>query len=752
MSAVRIGWTTAAFAMVWCCAVAGGVPADRSRFHVFLLCGESNMSGRGRLTAENRIPSDRVLKMDSAGAWVPCEEPIHFDVKMAGAGLGMSFARALADADPSIVVGLVPCASSCSKIADWRRGKTLFTNAVARARLASKVGRLKGILWHQGEAESWDTDRARLYGAVLSSVATDLRDALGDNHLPFIAGELGDYLAIRAREHKKGIYWSEVNAQIRQFAKTTPFAAFAAGDGLSSNPDGMHTDTASLRKMGERYAAAYRELLTNPPKGLAPSVIGSTPFMNEGRLAVRTRLRNPIGKNQPCRLVVRAGALAAETNVVLRGYNDKNFDLILPDVPADFDLAGYDWSVSIETPAGTNACAGRADARATIHYLAGELLSRQAQGSDGRYSNYFFGDVYGARALMALGAKRNRPDWTASGRRWVEEALVARQFPDGGYPMGYLEKQGVHWVPDNGTAALGVLDAAVRDAENRERLLASVRRYIDYRASFYQDAEKAKALRARYGESELVGEGLYGLGINNGDYWDHKAENKRIALANARLKKGEKPRRTIPQDVAEPLMRVERGASWVNAISLLSLPAYATLARDRDVLKIADRDLGWLTRQAKTVNYFGAETISHCFRYLPPSENTARAEGLMEGFIDSITHDRNLDAALGISGRRTLEALPALYELRRRTDPSIRARLRAFLACRLWFVASREFPRSVWHSRAVYDGTYKGDQSAARYELMSIIWLAELLYPECTRPCDATRTEPSRGAKECSQH
>ena len=749
MSAAGTWWKTAAFAMACCCAVADGVPADKSRFHVFLLCGQSNMAGRGRLAQENRLPSDRVLKMDSAGEWVPCDEPIHFDVKMAGAGLGMSFARTLADADPSIVVGLVPCAFSGSRIADWRRGRPLFTNAVARAKLAAKAGRLKGILWHQGEAESWDADRARLYGAALSSVATDFRDALGDNHLPFIAGELGDYLAVRAREHKKGVYWADVNAQIRKFAETTPFAAFAAGDGLSANPDGLHADTASLRKMGERYAAAYRELMANPPRGLVPSIIGATPFMNCGRLAVRARLRNPIGKNQPCRLVVRAGALAAETNVVLRGYNDKNFDLTLPEVPADFDLSGYDWSVSIATPAGTNACAGRADASAAVGYLAGELLSRQAQGPDGRYSNYFFGDVYGARALMALGQKMNRPDWAASGRRWVEEALVARQFPDGGYPMGYLEKQGVHWVPDNGTAALGVLDAAARDSGSRERLLASVRRYIDYRASFYQDAEKAKALRERYGDSELVGEGLYGLGVNNGDYWDHKAENKRVALANARLKKGEKPLRTIPQDVAEPLMRVERGASWVNAISLLPLPAYAALARDPDVLRTADRDLGWLTRQAKTVNYFGAETISHCFRYLPPSENTARAEALMDGFMESITHDRNLDAALGIAGRRTLEALPALYELRRRADPAARVRLRTFIACRLWFVASREFPRSVWHSRAVFDGTYKGDQSAARYELMSIVWLAELLFPECTLPCGATIAESST---ECSRH
>ena len=96
---------------------------------------------------------------------------------------------------------------------------------------------------------------------------------------------------------------------------------------------------------------------------------------------------------------------------------------------------------------------------------------------------------------------------------------------------------------------------------------------------------------------------------------------------------------------------------------------------------------------------------------------------------------------------KTADYARALYELRRRDDPSIRARLRAFLAGRLWFVASREFPRSVWHARAVFDGTYKGDQSAARYELMSIIWLAELLFPECTRPCEVTMAA-TRGKEE----
>ena len=738
MSAARIFRIAAAFAMAWCCAVADGVPADRSKFHVFLLCGQSNMAGRGVLTRENRLSSDRVLKMDATGEWVPCEEPIHFDIKAAGAGLGMSFARTLADADRSVVVGLVPCAYSGSSISEWRRGKPLFTNAVARAKLAAKAGRLCGILWHQGEAESHDPDRARLYGKALASVATEFRDALGINTLPFIAGELGDYLAIRVQKTGKGGYWQTVNERIRDFAAHDPFAAFVPGDGLAAKPDLIHADTASQRTMGVRYAKAYLALMANLPKAMKPSVLSATPLMRDGRLAVQARLRNPLRRDRKMRLAIRAGTLAAETNVVVWATRDKTFELVLPEVPESFDLSGFDWEVAIDSADGTNSISGRADARAATLWIAGELLKRQAEGKDGRYSDYFYGDAYGARALMALGAKMDRPDWTASGRRWVEEALVARQFPDGGYPMGYLEEQGVHWIPDNGTAAQGVLDAAARFPEARARLLESVRRYLDFRADFYQDAAKAKALRARYGEDDpLVGEGLYGLGVNNGDYWEHKKHNKRAAEANARRKKGEKPIREIPQTVDEPLMRVERGAPWVNAISLLPLPAYARLAGDDAVHRIADRDLGLLAGQQKSVNYYGAESVSRCLIDLPPSENTARAEALMAAFIASITHDRYPDAPIGIRARRTLEALPALYEMRRSKDPAALARLRAFLACRLWYVASEAFPSSVWHSRAVFDGTYKGDQSAARYELMSIVWLAELLHPGCTLPGSA---------------
>ena len=52
-----------------------------------------------------------------------------------------------------------------------------------------KDGVLKGILWHQGEADS-RPDRAGVYEAKLHALIARLRDDLGAPDVPFIAGQM----------------------------------------------------------------------------------------------------------------------------------------------------------------------------------------------------------------------------------------------------------------------------------------------------------------------------------------------------------------------------------------------------------------------------------------------------------------------------------------------------------------------------------------------------------------------------------
>jgi hypothetical protein len=123
-----------------------------------------------------------------------------------------------------------------------------------------KTGTLKGILWHQGEADSGKEDTARNYGARLAQMVKDLRTDLGAGEIPFVAGKLGEYLA---RESKTGTpsFWPVVNEQIAALPSLVPHAAVADSTGLKPKSDNVHFDTPSLREFGKRYAGAMKKLL-----------------------------------------------------------------------------------------------------------------------------------------------------------------------------------------------------------------------------------------------------------------------------------------------------------------------------------------------------------------------------------------------------------------------------------------------------------------------------------------------------------
>ena len=103
---------------------ASTAPAAAPRdLHLFLLVGQSNMAGRGRVAAEDRQPLDRIWKLDRSGQWVPAVDPLHFDKpNIVGVGLGRTFARDYLQAHPGVSVGLIPCAVGGSPISSWQPG------------------------------------------------------------------------------------------------------------------------------------------------------------------------------------------------------------------------------------------------------------------------------------------------------------------------------------------------------------------------------------------------------------------------------------------------------------------------------------------------------------------------------------------------------------------------------------------------------------------------------------------------------
>lgn len=224
--------------------------AQTNAMDIYILAGQSNMAGRGMVEDQDKKVDPRVFSLNSSKQWVPAIDPIHFDKNVAGVGLGKTFGIAMANSHKGRTIGLVPCAFGGSRIADWSKGSLLgghYENAVSRARSVAKDGVIKGILWHQGESDCNAQD-APLYYERLKALINNFRADLGNNTLPFVIGQLGNWNWDAFRQ--------EVDAAHKKIVKSVPKTAFVSSAGLIHKGDNEHFDSASYRTFGDRYAKA----------------------------------------------------------------------------------------------------------------------------------------------------------------------------------------------------------------------------------------------------------------------------------------------------------------------------------------------------------------------------------------------------------------------------------------------------------------------------------------------------------------
>ena len=173
----------------------------KEKLHIYLLMGQSNMAGRGKIGPEDKTPHPRVLMFTPDNQWQPAVEPItHDKPAMLGVGPALAFGKAMAERNPGVTIGLVSCAVGGTPLKRWEPGGDLYSNAVHRARLALRDGTLKGILWHQGESDSGTAANANSYGERLGKMIQDIRADLAAPNLPFVAGQIGEFLYDRSPE------------------------------------------------------------------------------------------------------------------------------------------------------------------------------------------------------------------------------------------------------------------------------------------------------------------------------------------------------------------------------------------------------------------------------------------------------------------------------------------------------------------------------------------------------------------------
>jgi hypothetical protein len=170
---------------------------DTPTKQIFILSGQSNMSGRGGVTKNHHWdgvvppechPNASILRLSAKLHWDPAHEPLHADIdakKVCGVGPGMSFANAVRERVG--VVGLVPCAVGGTAIKEWARGEHLYESMVGRARESVKGGgEISALLWYQGESDTLHQHDAEAYQGNMERFINNVREDLGLPSLPII--------------------------------------------------------------------------------------------------------------------------------------------------------------------------------------------------------------------------------------------------------------------------------------------------------------------------------------------------------------------------------------------------------------------------------------------------------------------------------------------------------------------------------------------------------------------------------------
>lgn len=247
---------------------------------IFILSGQSNMSGRGGVHTkhfkdgsthrewDHVVPPEcfaergTIWCLNAKLEWVEAREPLHHDIdsgKVCGLGPGLVFAasvlRQLNGAEESAPsMGLVPCAIGGTQIKEWEKGSKLYEQMIHRAKYSTaSSGTIKALLWYQGESDTYSSQNVKEFPDRLTSLFMNIRRDLQNDELPIIQ------VGITAKDHPHPEFLEEVRRA--QMAVNLPGVYYVDANGLPLLEDNIHLNTHSQVQLGKWLADAYLNLV-----------------------------------------------------------------------------------------------------------------------------------------------------------------------------------------------------------------------------------------------------------------------------------------------------------------------------------------------------------------------------------------------------------------------------------------------------------------------------------------------------------
>lgn len=241
----------------------------QGKLKLYILVGQSNMVGAAEVPEEIKT-SANIFTFGNDYRWHRATEPVddptnQIDVvsedEDPGFGPAFTFAKTTVAQDSNQLIGLIPCAKDGSSITDWQQNlsdQSLYGSCLKRVRAASPMGKVSGILFFQGEADTIDPQQfptlqpdAQAWAEKFAIFAYSFRQDIGNPDLPLVYAQLGQPKDLEGLPNWGLVQQQQGNIQI-------PNATMIETNDLPM--EGLHFTVDSYKVIGQRYAEAFTSL------------------------------------------------------------------------------------------------------------------------------------------------------------------------------------------------------------------------------------------------------------------------------------------------------------------------------------------------------------------------------------------------------------------------------------------------------------------------------------------------------------
>lgn len=299
---------------------------------IYILAGQSNMQGSGRVTQHPK-PDARLKMFNMDNTWMPCVPPDHrvfegalpaymlttfkkipgsteasYKQMMAeskksplgGVGPGYFFGLKLAQT-LNKPIGVIPCSYGGTSMDDWNPDAmategdgSLYGAMITRTKMVG-TGNLKGIVWYQGESDAFGQKEADVYVAKFKNFIERVRKDLGKPNLPVFMVQIGRLYSFQTNPSAI-VPWDQVRDYQRKMMSLVPNVYCVAASDCNMD-DVIHLDWNGQQRLGNRLAElALNHVYNKPNCGIGIDLDKVTPLYIDNMPRIRVSFRNVVGK------------------------------------------------------------------------------------------------------------------------------------------------------------------------------------------------------------------------------------------------------------------------------------------------------------------------------------------------------------------------------------------------------------------------------------------------------------------------